>query len=275
MDRNKTIAVIITVLIAVLILLWLFMARLSWKPQVWPPEPDPYIAMLSVDEEEFIEVDLMPRMTPGDNAAPAFTPEDLNNESQPGPQTGNNTSTQGPKADPTPQQTQQHESPVKTNPKPNPEKPGASTENNNPEQEARSQQTRNEMANAFAQTQNRGNAQNGRQDTGNAGTTQGNPSSAAGPAATGTGEGIVTGGWKMPTYSRKIPSTEVGEVKFTVEVKKDGSIGTITHGTTRLSPQTIAACEAEIRKHNFTHSNPAKAESATAYITFKFVNPKQ
>ena len=78
----------------------------------------------------------------------------------------------------------------------------------------------------------------------------------------------------MPSYSRNIPSNEVGRVTFEVKVNRDGSIGKTTQiDAIGLTSATIAKCRAEIQRHKFTHPNPETAEPATARITFSFVDP--
>lgn len=283
MDRSKQIAAGLTFLVCCLLLIWLLVAKLGWDPaQVWPPEPDPYIAMADEPEEEFIEVKVVPPpMTVEgiDPAAPAQTPEDMDNEAQPGPETGTNLSSQGPVDRPAKTVTTPKPSPVKEKKEPTPAKSAAAVENaRQKEEKALAQRTNNATKNAFAKAENKNNANNGTKDQGNAGRKNGNPDSAGAAKSTGnkpgSASGTVGGRWAMPAYSQNIPSNEVGSVTFEVVVNKDGTPGKIQAIDNKgLSSETIARCRKEIQGKRFTHPNPSEAEPATARITFRFRDP--
>lgn len=279
MDQNKQIAGGITFLVCGVIVIWLLVTRLTWQAVYTPPEPHPYITM--ADDEEFIEVEVVTPPTGGNDAsAPAQTPEDVSEQSQPAPQSGVDLSTQGPKAQPVQPVVQPKPSPVKETPKPTPPKPAAAVDNKKAEEEkAMAQRTRSSVTNAFANANNRGNAQNGSKDEGTAGRRDGNPDSAASPNSNGkkigATSGTVGGGWKMPAYSRNIPSNQVGSVVFEVQVNADGSVGKVTPvSNTGLGDATTAKCIEEIRRHRFTHSDMENARPTTARVTFTFRDPQ-
>ncbi len=283
MDHSRQIAAGLTFLVCCLLLIWLLLAKLGWDPgQVWPPEPDPYIAMADEPDEEFLEVEVVPPPMPVkgiEPAAPAQTPEDMDAEAQPGPESGTDLATQGPVDRPTKTVTTPKPSPVKVKQEPNPAKPSAAVENaRKKEEKALAQRTNNTTKNAFAKAENKNNANNGTKDEGNAGRKNGNPNSAGAAKSTGnkpgSATGTVGGQWNMPKYSQTIPSNEVGSVTFEVVVNKDGTPGKIQAIDNKgLSSETIARCRAEIKQHRFTHPNPSEAEPATARVTFRFRDP--
>lgn len=284
MDRNKQIAAGVTFLVTVAAIIWLMVAHISWD-QPWPVQPDPYIEIAAAQPEEFIEVEVeKPRPVHGDRAsAPALTPENMDNQSQPAPETGVNIKSQGPAGDPAKTVVTNRTSPVQKKQKEQPAKAG------NPEQkekdleqerqQATARRTQNETKNAFGKATAQNNALNGKEDTGNAGRVNGLEGSAGRPDSKGTSKGsyrgTVGGGWKMPVYSRNIQSNEAGSVTFEVSVNPDGTPGTITRiGGSGLSDATVAKCQAEIRQKKFTHPAPETARATTARITFTFQDPK-
>lgn len=275
---SRQIAAGVTFLICCLLVIWLLVAKLGLtQAQQLVAEERPFVSMVT-DEEEFLDVELLKPTTTGEDYAPAQTPEDLDNEAQAGPQTGADLTSQGEQGDPVQTVTQQKPSPIKEQPKPTTAKPATPVDNKAEQEKALAAQTKNNLANAFANAQNKNNAQNGTKDEANAGRTSGNPASSAGANATGKRPGIdgtVGGGWKMPVYSRNIPSNEVGKVVFEVIVNRDGSVGKITQiDANGLTSATIAKCRAEINSKRFTHPNPDTAEPTTARVIFTFVDPK-
>lgn len=279
MDRNQQIAAGITFLICCCLLIWLVVAKLAWDPVIYPPQPRAEITMAVADDEEFVEVEVMkPNLSGDEQSAPAMTPTELNNESQPAPQSGPDLTSQGEVGTPKQTVTQRRESSVKETAKPSPAKPASAIDRKAEEEKALAQRSNNTVSNAFANANNKNNALNGKKDEGNAGKPDGNPDSAASPSAKGTKagstEGTVGGNWRMPAYSRNIPSNEVGEVTFEVVVNKDGSVGKITQISAKgLTSDTISRCRAEIQRHRFTHASPETAEATTARITFRFRDP--
>lgn len=277
-NKPRIAAGLATLLIVILLLVWLCATHMQWPPPGMPM-PQARIVMAEVPAEEFLEVDVQP--DPGgveDMSSPAQTPEDTDADSQPGPESGDAVSTRGRTGDPAKAITADRPSPVSQT-KSTPTKPAAAVENKKQQEErAASQRTKSNVSNAFANASNKNNAMNRSDDNDRAGKTQADPESAAAPSATGTRAGISTGtvggGWRIPAYSRSIPSNEVGSVTFDVAVNKDGSVGKITQiSTNGLTPQTIARCRDEIRRHRFTHGNPDAAEPTTARITFTFRDP--
>lgn len=280
LSQSQQISAGITFIICLFLLLSLLIIKMAWNPAVDTPEPDPYITM-AVEEEEFIEVEVLKPQTVGDeDVAPALTPEDMNNEAQPAPQSGTDLTTQGKTESPVQPVTQNKPSPATEKPRQTTSKPAAAIDNKKEQEEkALAQRTQNTVNNAFANANNKHNATNGSKDEGFAGKASGNPDSGAGPKANGTKAGSATGhaggGWRIPAYSRNIPSNELGSVVFEVVINADGSVGKITQiSNNGLTSATIAKCRAEIQRHKFTHPNIAEAEPATARITFNFQDPK-
>lgn len=275
-DASKQIAVGITFLISCAIVIWLMITKLSWNDFALVAGPKSEITMVELPEEEFMEVEVMP--LPGgetDPSAPALTPEDIDNEAQPAPQTATDLHTQGVKGNPVQTVTQKQPSSVQEQQKPTSTKPAATVDNKKADEEkAAAARTRNAVNNAFANAGNRNNALNGTKDEGLAGSKAGNSAASSGPNAKGSSTGTVGGGWRMPVYSNTIPSNEVGSVTFEVAVNRDGSVGKITQISNKgLTSATIARCRAEIQRHRFTHGNPETAEAATARVTFTFQDP--
>ena len=280
MEQSKQISLGITFLVCCCVLIWLLVARLPWNPEVDTPEPHPYITMAAEPDEEFIDVEVLPPVKAYDESdAPALTEEDMFNESQIAPQTGVDLTTQGKVDKPAQVVTQQKPSPVVEKKQPSSPKPAAAIENQKAQEEkALAQRTKNNVVNSFANANNKNNAKNGTNDEGNAGRKDGDSNSAASPNSKGTTAGIssgtVGGGWKMPAYSRNIPSNEVGSVTFEVAVNRDGSIGKITQiSNNGLTSATIAKCRQEIQRHKFSHTDMATAQPATARVTFTFKDP--
>ena len=277
MDRSKIIAATATFFITMFIVVALVVSKLSWKPVVWPPEPDPYIAIVGDEPEEYIEVKLQQPMHNADNAAPSYLPDASDNDAKTAPESGADVKTQGNPGEVAPQATQKSDSPVKIAKKEQPEKTGASADNKDKDKPAQSSQTSQFVKDAFAQAEAKHNATNGAADNNNTGKIDGNPTSTASPRATGSGKGTVGGGWIMPAYSDKISSSNVGSVKFEVQVNKDGTVGTVKEiSNSGLSPATVAQCRNEILKkeNKYRHPNPEKAEATTATVIFTFRDPK-
>lgn len=281
MSQTKQLAAGITFLVCCAIFIVLLIVKLTWSAKQAEEDTHLHVTLAEIPEEEFLDVEIIP--IPGESeelAAPAETPEDMDNESQPAPQSGTNVTTQGKVDKPVQTVTQQKPSTVKEKQKPTPAKPSAAADNKRLEEEkAMAKQTQSNVTNAFSKAENKNNSQNGTKDEGQAGKKDGNPESGAGPSANGTkigtSSGTVGGGWKMPAYPRNIPSNEVGSVTFEVVVNKDGTVGKITPiSNSGLTSATIAKCRNEIQKHRFTHTNPSTAEATTARITFTFKDPK-
>ena len=274
---NRQIAAGVTFLVCCLLLIWLFVAKLGLtQAQRLVAEERPFVSMVSEDEE-FIDVEVLKPTVVGEDFTPAQTPQDMDNESQPAPETGVDLTSQGLQGQPVKTVTQQRPSPLKEQPKTTTSKPETAVDKKAEEEKALAARTQSNITNAFANAQNKNNAQNGTKDEANAGRANGNPASGASPKSTGSRPGVsgtVGGGWKMPAYSRDIPSSEVGKVVFEVAVNRDGSVGKITQiDASGLTSSTIARCRNEISRHKFTHPNPDEAQPTTARVTFTFVDP--
>lgn len=274
LTQSQQISAGITFLVCLYILLMLLLTKMSWNPVLDVPAPHTYIAM-EAPEEEFIEVEVLDPVPNGEEAAPALTPEELNNEAQPAPPTGVNLSTQGKPDQPVHEVTQKTPSPIKEVQQPTKPHPAAAVTNQKEQEEkATAQRTQSAVNNAFANAKNKNNAVNGTNDNGNAGKTTGDVTSAGGTSS-GVSSGTVGGGWKMPLYSRNIQSNEIGSVTFEVVVNSDGSVGKITQiANNGLTSATVAKCRAEIQRHKFTHQTPAEAQPATARVKFTFQDPR-
>lgn len=276
MNHSKQISIGVTFLICSFVILWLLLTKMHYDTQKFSNIPDPYITMEA--DEEFLEVEVIPPKTYGQESdAPAYNEEYIDNPSQLAPQTGTNLTTQGRVEQPKQTVTQKNPSTVQQKQQPTTDKSAAAIDKKAEEEKALAQQTRNLTKNAFAQASNKNNAVNGKTDEGAAGNPNGNPDSAAGPKATGTKSGVsgsAGGGWKMPAYSRNIPSNEVGSVTFEITVNIDGSPEKITQIAAKgLTSATISKCKAEIQSRKFTHPNPEAAKPTTARVTFTFVDP--
>ena len=277
MDQSKQIAIGVTFIVSCLLLLWLLLTKMSWNPlSMVTTSADLYMTPLEEPEEEFIEVKVTPPVQGKEIAEATQTPDDLNEESQAAPPSGTNLKTLGPVDKPSQVVTQTKPSPIKEVQRPTPAKPAATVDKKAEEEKALAEQTRNKVNNAFANAANKGNATNGTTDVGTTGKQDGNPNSGGSTGATASVEGQVGGdGWIIPPYSKNIKSTMTGKVTFTVEVKQDGSVGTVRAGATKLPASVVKACMAEIKSKKFRNRNPETAQPATAYITFTFVDPKR
>ena len=279
LDTPKQISIGVTFLVVVILLLWLLFTKLDWTPIQQLVDDGPHITMAEFDEEEFIDVEVeVPPITGQTESAPAYTPEDVKNESQPAPQTGVNLSTQGKVDHPAQTVTTPKPSPVKEQQKPTPEKPAAAVKNEKEEaQKALAQQTNNKLANAFANAQNKNNAKSGTADNGTSGSATGNPNSAASGDAKGTKPGVTVdlpgGEWKFPSYSRNIQSNNLGSVKFSVYIDESGKVTKIVQqGGSALNEKTISQCRNEINKHKFIYVGKSTPTPAIATVTFTFVD---
>ena len=278
-DQSKQLAVGVTFLVCLLLLFILLFCKLGWALAPSEPPEGPKIVM-SEFEEEFIDVDVeVPPVVGQEQNAPSYAEEDVDNESQPGPQSGVNLNSQGKVGDPAQTVTTAKPSTVKEQQKPTPDKNSAAIQNQKDQaNKALAEQTNNKVKNVFANAQNKNNSQNGTKDNGPSASNTGNPNSSANKNAKGTTVGVtgtIGGKWKIPNYSRSIPSNENGSVTFEVQVRKDGSVGKVTQTKQQgLSSATISRCKSEIQSKKFTNTNMATAEPATAYITFTFTDPK-
>lgn len=282
MDSSKQIAAGITFLLCGAIVVFLMLAKLAWDPaRPWPPKPDPYIEMTF--DEEFVDVVELPKprlVNSQETAAPAQTPEDLDNPSRLAPETGTNLANAGKTGEsPAKVVTSDRPSTVQAEKKEQPKNTGPTVDTKKQRDEATSKRSKAVVNNAFAKAKNKGNANNKNGDEGKAGKTTGDPKSAGSAKSDSTKPVDVTGldnsGWQIPAYSKNIPSNEVGMVQFEVPINPDGSVGKIvTIKNSGLSEATIARCKAEINRHRYVHTGKKPAQSTTATVTFRFKDPK-
>jgi len=282
MDSSKQIAGGITFLLCAAIVIFLMLAKLAWDPaRPWPPKPDPYIEMAF--DEEFVDVIELPKpqlVNSQEAAAPAMTPEDIDDPSRLAPETGTALANAGtPGESPAKVVTSEQPSPVQTEKKEQPKKPGPTVDPEKQRQEAIAKQTRADMKNVFANAANKGNANNKDGDKGKAGKTNGNPRSAGSTKSNSTKPGPSIGdipsGWQKPTYSNKIPSNELGSVLFNITVNPDGSVAKITQvGGSKLSSTTIQRCKTEIMSKRYIYNGKEPAQSFNTDVTFTFIDPK-
>ena len=263
MNQNNQIALGATFLISVFLLILLILAKMSWNPLTDTPEPDPYIVMnqLPETEEEYMEVEVeeLPLLN-SDSESPAFTPEEMDNESQAAPPSATEPMPATPKPSPV-----QVEKP-KQEPKPSP------ADLKKQEDEDAIKRAQEAARAGFNQSKNNTNV--GEKDEGKNGSPTGenqqNPDS-----RTGKGTAKIGGGWKPPVYSKNISSQTTGSVEFVVSVNADGSVAEvkILHADPNLTSATKNACMAEIKRRKFTPP-PNNTEGTTAYVTFTFQDPK-
>lgn len=275
MTGSKNIAAGCTLLVALLLAVWLTLTRLSVSPhRTWPPQPDFTIAM-AAPEEEYIEVEVqhpLPVPDADEASAQAYEPLDMDQPSQPAPPTGTDLHTLGPQeTTPPPPVTTANPAPVKE--KPAPKQPaGAAAANPQPQAEPKSQQTRNTVANAFANTQNRGNANNGK-DQGVSGAKDGDPDSGAPKGSAGNpgiSKGQLPGGYYWPTYGTDKSSSRKGAVIFYIKVNPDGSVAAITY-TNRgaIDKDVVAYYYNQINNRTFGHKG-SERRPFEASLTIRF-----
>lgn len=280
MNQARHIAALGTVAIAALVWLWLCLSHLSLSvDKEWPPKPDPYIELAQV--EDLVEtIQLPPTSVPSHQQqdAAAQTPENLDNPARLAPETGTNLEDRGPIGKPAPIVTSNRPSDIQVEKKQQPEKVGTPADNKHKEEQATARRTQSTVGNAFSNA--RHNANNRTGDTGNAGRTDGNPTS-AGPAnsrssSVGVNHGRISGGWGFPGYSNTIPSNKVGKVKIEALFDAGGIVtkATVIGGDGNISESTKAACLREVKRHKFARTGTANSEGGSATITFVFRDPK-
>lgn len=276
---SKTVSGIVTLLFAICVGVFLGCTQLTLDPsKPANPEPDPYIAMDFLD----VEVDEMtvpppPAIVGGDAAAPALTPEDLDDPSELAPETGVSLKDNGPKAEETPKPvTTNRPSPVKTEKVEKPIRPtGPQVDNQQQQKEIQARQTANkDVKNAFNKPTSNGNANNRQGDTGLAGRKDGVFGSAGSTDSKsrtpGVGMSKLSGGWGWPKVPTNITSSEVGSVTIELRLKPDGTVekATVTRNQ-GLTEATISRCLDKARTLKFSH--PANTEiGTTATLTYTF-----
>ena len=276
-NQTQQISGAVTVLVTALICVYLYTTHLRIN-LTRPDEPDPYIEMeyIEVEVDEKVEVPPPPRTFGGEQAAPALTPEDIDEPSELGPPTGVSLKDNGPKAEetpkvvtsnrPSPVQSEKVEKPVKST--------GPQVDNEQKQKEIQARQTANKSTLAAFNKAANGNANNRDGDKGTAGRKDGQ-SNSAGPAnstskTAGIGKSRLPGGWGWPSVPTDIKSSEVGTVTIELRLSAAGAVekATVT-GNSSLTDATVSQCLARARRLVFSH--PANTEvGTTATLTFTF-----
>lgn len=276
-NQTQQISGLVTALVAALICVYLYTTRLTVN-LTRPDEPDPYIEMefIEVEVEEEIEVPPPPTSFGGDQAAPAITPEDIDEPSTLAPPTGVSLKDNGPKAEETPKTvTTNRPSPVQTEKVDKPTKPtGPQVDNEQKQKEVQARQTANKSTLSAFNKAAKGNANNRDGDKGTAGRKDGQINS-AGPATSksktpGVGKSRLPGGWGWPAIPTDIKSSEVGTVRIELQLNASGGVEKATVlSNSGLTDATVSQCLARARRLVFNH--PANAEiGTTATLTFTF-----
>lgn len=272
----KQIAVLLTATVTVVVIIALFLLKMTWPPKdVTPPGPDPYIEM-SMDEN-FIEPILEPvtGSTKDEDAAPALTEEDIDRSSQLAPETGTALQDRGEQGEPAKVVTQNHESSVKTTSKPQPQKTGPAKPKPDPKA-ATEKQTNNVVSNAFSNA-GRNNAVSSNTDQGRTGHITGRKD-AAGPAnsnstKSGIGSKHLGGGWIWPPVSNKIKADKTGSVIIEFIVDPSGKVikAVPIGGEAPAASLYGARCAAIVNALHFTRTDGKTLDhNSTGRITFTF-----
>lgn len=287
MSSSQQIAAITTVVVAVLVTVLLTSLQLSWNPeQPWPPQPEPYIEM---DQEEFIipQEIANPAYSPETADAPALTEDDMDNPSEAAPQTGAALNTQGPAGKENPREvTTKRESTAKAAPTPKPKDPGAEkAKKEQQEKEAAAKRTQNNVRNAFANPNAKGNSNNNPTGDQKAGSKTGNNQSAGPANSTSTTAGLrhgrVSGGWLWPSYPSSISTSLTGSIILSLTIDKSGNVTDAVpsggEAPAASNRQLQQQCIKLAKSRRFTRKagDDDAPESARATLTFIFENKKQ
>lgn len=276
MNKERTVSLLATMCLGVLITLWLMLSHLSWSPgKPWPPEPQPYIEL---EVPEFIEPEEipLPQQAPGDADAPALTDEPMDNPAKVAPATGTAVENKGPEGTPAPVVSTPKPSPVKVEQKPQPDKPGPVKSAQPEKKEPSAQQT--QVKNMFNKAEGLNNANNRTGDDGKAGSPTGKTDS-AGPAdsksiSSGIRKGSLGGGWQWPGYGR-VSSAVTGSVILSFIVDQNGKarkIAVVGGDPPAASNAAVKKrCIDEISRHTFTRSATAPDPDAETPATITFI----
>lgn len=270
MNRAQKIALALTLLIAILLLIWLRFAKIymsSEKPE-WPPVHSGEVALV---DEEFIDViDFPPSFdNAADSPAPAFNEINADNLSDPAAESGSDLTDAGPAADAPRPVTSNQPSPVKSQTQP-PVKTGPSQEEIDAKktEEARRKAT-SAVNSAFSNSTGNNNTANSGTNPGNSGSPQGGTS-----GINGTGFGANGNGWIMPAYA-KVPTSLTGSIRFVVKINRQGVVTDVRFDGGDAPAATDKslrdAVEKEIRSRRFTRpSGSAAPDEAAGTITYVF-----
>ncbi len=277
MTRSQQISLMITALITVLGFVLLCVISLSHSAEEWPPKPQPYIEL--AQNEEFIEPIVLPQpvITPGTEAAPALTPEDLDNPSSTAPETGTHISAEGKVAKPAQVVTSERESEVKIQTKPQPQESGANKEKQKRDREL-DERTNNDIESAFANNNAKNNADNQDKDTGKSGRKDGVADSHGRSDSHSRAKGdVLNGGFAWPTLSTDIKATNInGKIVIIFTINPDGSVQStkIGPGTNILNGELRRKCENFVKSLKFPHKGGARPERPVPgnKLTLTFTN---
>lgn len=267
MNRNRTIALTATCIIALLLMVLMTVIHISVKAAEteWPPRHDSKVAMAEDDNYFDVMQDARAIAASDQVAAPTYNPEPADNLSEPAPTSGQDVVDRGAAGDAPATVTSTRPSPVKVTP----QQPA----NNGPSQQELAEAEARRRANAATSSAfNRSGGNNNTSQTGETPGNSGNPSGTS-SSISGNGTGIVTGGWKMPAY-QKVRSTVTGSIKVRATVRRDGTVATAeVIGGAAPAATDRDLCKrvlAEVRSRRFTRTDDNAPESATAYITYTF-----
>lgn len=270
MKRIRLISLAVTLMVALGLILWMNLDKMSFNLASLRQPPRPTAGLLA-GEEEFVDL-----FTPGpavpssQDASPAYDEVVENNSATPAPETGMDLTNQGASGMAEQPKTSTQLSPLKKE-TPRPEgKKGPSKEEmaRQKEQEEARRKASADMKSAFQNTSGKNNTQNGGRTDGNAGRPDGKSAE-----QNGHGTGTVGGGWKMPSYA-KVPSSVTGTIKLKAIVNRSGKVVSVEviggDAPAATTTSLVEACKAEIRSKTFTRSDSNAPETATAYITYNF-----
>lgn len=269
MNKTRTIALGLTVLIGLAILIWLRLAsvRITQPTTEWPPRHDGEIAI--ADEQFFDVFEDVPHPSQSlEQPSQVQNEVAANNASDPAPKSGTDTRNSGTAGDAPATATSKQPSPVKSTPE-QPTKTGPSQEELDAKKTEEARREANAaMTSAFQRT-------SGPNNTSNQGLTPGNSGSPSGAATgiNGTGTGSVGGGWSMPAYA-KVPANVTGSIKIMVKIDKTGKVTSVSFQGGDAPAATDRnlrnAVEKEVRSRRFTRGATPAPDEATAYITYRF-----
>ncbi len=272
MNRTRLISLAVTLVVALGLILWMNLDKMSFDPSSLRQPPRPTTALLA-EEEEFVDLFTPEPVVPSSSdASPAYNEVVENNNATPAPETGMDLKDQGPAGVAEQPKTSKQPSPLKKEtPQPKKEeKKGPSKEEiaKLKEQEEARRKASADMKSAFQNTSGKNNTQNKGKTDGNAGRPSGKSSE-----QNGHGTGTVGGGWKMPSYA-KVPSTVTGTIKLKATVNRSGKVVSVEviggDAPAATTSSLVEACKAEVRSKTFTRSDSNAPETATAYITYNF-----
>lgn len=264
MNKSRLIALIVTAVVALLLLLTLVCAHLSFDASALPNPPRPINEIVEVDEEfvELLDVAFGPH-----DPAEAYAPEPMNNASQAAQAAGSDIADAGEAAFSAPDVTTERPAPVARPKKENPPKTGPKKTED--EQAKAREKARKGISDAFKKVDE------AKDNTTANGSQPGDSGSPTGSASdvNGTGSGTVGGGWVMPKYAR-VPSNQTGRIELRAVVNREGRVTSVemTGGKAPAGadPALIERCKAEVRSRTFTRNDDNAPEQSIARIVYNF-----